>query len=480
MITLAIPDIVVIFLYFAAVVFVGFRTVRRARGTEEDFLLAGRTLTLPIFVMTLVSTWYGGILGVGEFTYRYGIANWVVQGLPYYVFAAVFAYLFAERVRATNLYSIPDKLAASYDSRTAIAGSFLTFILMTPAPYILMLSVFLQMLFGWSLLLSLIVTAVVAISYLYTGGFRSDVETDVLEFILMFIGFAVILPYSYHRYGGSEFLQSHLPPLHLTWSGGNSVQYIIVWFFIALWTLVDPAFHQRCYAAKSGSVAKKGILLSIPFWCFFDFMTVTAGLYARAALPGIEQPVMAYPLLAQAVLPPIAKGLFYVGMLATIMSTLNTLAFVSAQTLGRDIWLRWRRPQLFESTSGVAGERIALTATKVGLIISFLFSVLLAVAIPSVVQIWYTIGTVIIPGLLVPIVAGYFPRLSVDSRTAFYAMIAGVVVSGGWLTARYLPFMNGLYPLGIEPMYPGLFISIALWARGKLASRNLASDLPHT
>ena len=34
---------------------------------------------------------------------------------------------------------------------------------------------------------------------------------------------------------------------------------------------------------------------------------------------------MAYPLLAELALPPVAKGLFYVGMLATIMSTLNTL-----------------------------------------------------------------------------------------------------------------------------------------------------------
>ncbi len=478
MITLAFSDIAIIVLYFAGVVFVGFRTVRRARGTEEDFLLAGRTLTLPIFIMTLVSTWYGGILGVGEFTYRYGIANWVVQGLPYYVFAAVFALLFAERVRATNLYSIPDKLAASYDRRTAIAGSFLTFILMTPAPYILMLSVFLQMLFGWSLLLSLIVTAIVAVSYLYLGGFRSDVETDVIEFILMFIGFAVILPYAFGHYGGAAFLQSHLPPLHLTWNGGNSTQYIIVWFFIALWTLVDPAFHQRCYAAKSGSVARKGILLSIPFWCLFDFMTVTAGLYARAALPGLSQPVMAYPLLAEAVLPPVAKGLFYVGMLATIMSTLNTLAFVSAQTLGRDIWLRWRRPEQFLRGEGVHGEGTSLRATKIGLILSFLLSVALAIAIPSVVQIWYTIGTVIIPGLLIPIVAGYIPRFAIDSRTALFAMVSGVAVSGIWLVLRYLPSMGDAYPFGVEPMYPGLGVSIAVWAFGRWAKARTPATSP--
>jgi len=101
------------------------------RGDENRvrtiFLLAGRTLTLPVFVATLVSTWYGGILGVGEYSYRFGISNWVVFGVPYYIFALVFALFLAKKVRATNLFTIPDRLEQAYDKRTAIAGAILTF-----------------------------------------------------------------------------------------------------------------------------------------------------------------------------------------------------------------------------------------------------------------------------------------------------------------------------------------------------------------
>ena len=462
MIHLSPIDIGIIALYFGGVLFVGYRSTRRTGASEEDFLLAGRSLTLPIFVMTLVSTWYGGILGVGEFSYRYGISNWVVQGVPYYFFAALFAFTLAKKIRGTNLFTIPDKLEAAYDRKTAVLGSILTFILMTPAPYILMLSVFLQMLFGWSLLISLAVTAVVAVSYLYAGGFRADVETDVLEFILMFAGFAVIIPYCFLHYGGFAFLESRLPALHLTATGGNSIQYVAVWFFIALWTLVDPAFHQRCYAAKSGTVAQKGILISIIFWFLFDFMTATAGLYARAAIPNLREPMMAYPALAEEILPPVAKGMFYVGMLATIMSTLNTLAFVSAQTLGRDILLR-----LGVNTSGNSPEPGRSTRyTQLGLIIAFILSVIIALAIPSVIRIWYTIGTVIIPGLLVPLMASYFDSLRIPPHFAFSAMAAGWLISTGWLIWGTV-LGDGAYPLGIEPMYPGLFASLALWAAGR-------------
>jgi SSS family solute:Na+ symporter len=290
------------------------------------------------------------------------------------------------------------------------------------------------------------------------------VQTDVFEFFMMFLGFGIILPFAVMKFGGWDFLQSHVPAQHLTWHGGNSPQFVLVWFFIALWTLVDPAFHQRCYAARSGEVAKRGILWSILFWCVFDGMTATAGLYARAALPGLAQPVMAFPLLAEATLPPLAKGLFFIGLLATIMSTLNTLAFVSATTLGRDIF--WR----------LKGSNEAENQTRYirwGLVISALLAIALALAIPSVISLWYTIGTVIVPGLLVPLVSAYFTRLTVNARYAFWGMLMGWMTSLAWLVAGWTRRLGAsdAYPLGIEPMYPGLVVSLAVWGWGMWAGK---------
>ncbi len=464
MVTFAPADLVLIAGYFLAVLLIGF--LSSAKSEAADYLLAGRSLTLPLFVMTLVSTWYGGILGVGEFSYLYGISNWVVQGVPYYIFAVVFAFLLAKKIRASNLMTIPDKLHAAYDLKTAVLGSFLTFILMTPAPYVLMLAVLLQVVTGWSLLACLLLGTAATTVYLFFGGFRSDVNTDVFEFILMFLGFSVILPFAYEKFGGLEFIRQNVPPLHLTWNGGNSIQFVLVWFFIALWTLVDPAFHQRCYAAKSGEVAQKGILLSIIFWFVFDAMTATAGLYARAALPNLSQPVMAFPMLAEVTLPPIAKGLFYIGMLATIMSTLNTLAFVSATTLGRDIV--WRVQQARDESS-------VSRYTQWGLAITAVFSIAIALAIPSVIKQWYTIGTVVIPGLLVPLVTSYFERWKVSARYAFAAMLFGWLTSLAWLVAGWTQRIGSseFYPLGIEPMYPGLAVSLMVWGWGWKEGRRL-------
>ena len=463
MVHLSIVDLILLGVYFAAVLFIGFRAARKRKSGSDDYLLAGRTLTLPVFVATLVSTWYGGILGVGEYSYRYGLSNWFVFGVPYYFFALIFALFLAKKIRATNLYTIPDQLEHAFDRRTAIAGGILTFFLISPAAYVLMLGVLAQLMFGVDLTLAIVITTLVTIVYLYNGGFRSDVWANVFEFVLMFLGFALIIIFSYFKFGGLSYIQSHVPPLHMTWNGGHTPSYILVWFFIALWTIVDPAFHQRCYAAKDGKTARNGILVSIGFWFVFDFMTTSAGLYARASIPGLSQPMYSYPLLAEIALPAVAKGLIYIGMLATIMSTLSSLTLISAITIGKDIVGRWK---------GADHQDPVVTRwTKYGLLITAVVSIALAIAVPSVVGLWYTIGTCIIPGLLIPVVSSYFERLRIPAVYAYGAMLNGWFISTASLLTGILHHgkFGPMYWFGIEPMYPGLFVALLWWGWGRLA-----------
>ncbi len=444
-------DYAIIVGYFVAVMLAGFAWLRRGKSAD-DYFLAGRTLTLPAFVATLVATWYGGILGVGEFAYNSGICAWLVFGVPYYVFAILFALLLAPRIRQAGLYTIPDKIHEAYGKPAAVLAAAFVYCLTTPAPYVLMLGTLLQLIFGWSLLPALLVGVVFSTVYVYVGGFRSDVRVNIVQFVLMFVGFAVILPYCVWTFGGFDFLKTHLPATHLTWHGGNSTQYIIAWFFIAMWTLVDPGFHQRCYAARTPRVATRGILVSVLFWVVFDFMTTTAGLYARAALPDIE-PVMSYPLLAERLLPAGVKGLFYVAMLATVMSTLVSYLFLCGVTFTRDF--AWRLE------GGDPDDRIGLR-TAIGLGLTTAIALALALGVPSVVKLWFFVGTTFIPGLLLPLLSGYWPALRVRRGAAAWLMAAAFGVSLVWLIWGQTHIVEDMpqYPLGLEPMYAGLAVSV--------------------
>ncbi len=74
-------DLVVCGLFVFAIFALGF-SARLRENSVLQFLAAGRRLTLPVFVATLVSTWYGGILGICESVSYSGLGTWVMFGLP--------------------------------------------------------------------------------------------------------------------------------------------------------------------------------------------------------------------------------------------------------------------------------------------------------------------------------------------------------------------------------------------------------------
>ena len=460
-------DIIIILLFFASILFIGFYTGRKTGSGANDYLLSGRKVGLFLFVLTNVATWYGGILGVGEFTYRYGIVSWFTQGFPYYIFAFLFAIFFAKKIRQASLFTIPDKLTQVYGKRVGLLSAIIVFVLVSPAPYLLMAANLLFLLFGIDMLPALIISLILSMAYLIKGGFRANIYADALQFFVMFAGFILIIIFSTASIGGYSFLSQNLPEAHLTLTGGTSVTFVIVWFFIALWTFADPGFHQRCYAAKSGNVAMKGIIISILLWVIFDFLTTSTGLFSRAVLPGLQNPVLAFPLYAEKVLPVGAKGIFYAALFATILSTLNSFLFLSATTIGRDfiyqgiVPLNGTKPDF----SKVGDESKLKQYTVIGLFISGIPAIILSLLVPSVIEIWYTIGSLFIPAIIFPVIGAYYPKLSAGNRIIFIEMITAFISSTVWFFVRSefanIPVLNE-----IEPMLVGLFFSFGIHLAG--------------
>jgi SSS family solute:Na+ symporter len=147
------------------------------------------------------------------------------------------------------------------------------------------------------------------------------------------------------------------------------------------------------------------------------------------------------------------------------MSTLSSLMFISASTIGRDIVGR-----LSSASTPANQEMLVQRWTKIGLVLSAVFSIVLSLIVPSVVKIWYTIGTAIVPGLLIPLMASYFESLRIPSRHAFWAMLIGWGASTVSLLFGQMHQLNGepSYFLGVEPMYPGLVLSLVVWGLGRM------------
>jgi solute:Na+ symporter, SSS family len=440
-------------LFVLALFGVGWLRGRKAHAVE-DFLLAGRRLSAPAFVMSLVSAWYGGILGVSEYSYSYGLSNWFVFGLPYYLHAALFAVFLSKRARTSKLSSIPDKLEAVYGKNAARVGALTIFLITMPAAYLLMLGKLLAWIFGWNYPFALAVGTVISTAYVYFGGLRSVTGTDTLQFVLMYAGFVMMVIVLYQRFGGLDFLRAHVPIELFSPLGGQSFHAVFVWYIIASTTLIEPLFYERVYAAKSEKIVLPGILTCIAFWAIFDFMTTTTGLYARAILPAGTERALAFPILAQQILPAGAFGLFFVALLATVMSTIDSYSFLAAAALGRD--LLWRSGGRDPARVPVFIRRSLAAAT--------ICAFLLALASESVVAVWHGVGSVAAPVLLFPTLSAWSSAHAFARRLVVPAMIVSGVIALAW---RLAPELSGRgYWLGVQPIYAGLLTSLLFYLAG--------------
>ena len=441
-------DITLLGLYLVFLLVIGFRQLAGGKKGVDEYLVMGRRLALPGFVASLVSSWYGGILGVGEYSYKHGLSNWVVFGLPYYIGAFLFAMFLAKRARTTKLLTIPDQLEKAYDRKTSLAGALLVFITTLPAAYVLQLGFLTETVLGVPLVYGVIGGTLFSVFYIFAGGLRGDVITDRAQFILMFSGFAIMLIYLFANFGGLSFISENVPASHLTLTGGQPKAYILVWYFIALGTLVDPAFYQRCFAAKSEAVARRGIFIAIAFWAFFDFMTTSTGLYARALIPDLADPAKSYPMLASQVLPDVLRAIFMLGLFATVMSTIDSFTLIAGQTFGKDflhkIW---------------GGDVTKLT--RWGLVVAGGIAILIAIYKRSVVDIWYDLGSISTGSLLIPLVTSFSQKYRMRSNYAFMAIVAGGMAVIGWMALGYISGQERF--LGFDTIYPGLACSVIVF-----------------
>ena len=134
---------------------------------------------------------------------------------------------------------------------------------------------------------------------------------------------------------------------------------------------------------------------------------------------------------------------------------------MSGTTIGRDFVFR---------ISKYNNESKLKSHTIIGLLVSGILAALPAYLIPSVIQIWYTIGSLFIPGIILPVVSAYYPKLRVSRKIISAEMIAAFVTSTVWYFVRN-EFANITLLKEVEPMLVGLFIAILVHFLGLISKK---------
>lgn len=424
--------------------FIGWYAGSKRSGSSDtiaDYLVMGRRITLPLFVLSLVSSWYGGIFGVTAIAFESGVFNFVTQGLFWYGSYLFFALVMIHRIHPYQVLTVPELVERMYGKNAALVAAVFNFFNMLPIAYSLSLGLFIQFFTGIDLPTSIILGTGFVILYSAFGGMRADVYTDVFQTILMYTSMFAVVAFSLSTFGGITFLQENLPQTHFDPLGTHTLAQTLLWGFIALGTLVDPTFYQRCFSTSDPKKAKKGVIIAIGFWMVFDLMTTSVGMYARAALPQGVASQDSFLIYSMQLLPNGFRGLLIAGVLATIMSTVDSFNFVAATTINYDLI---GHKKDFKRLNYAAA--VALTG---------LLSAYMAYHFNgSIKSVWKTMGSYWSGCLVVPIVVGLCTRYRMNSKTFVISTTLSALAITYWRNAP----LTGVFA-EVDDLYVGLFVS---------------------
>lgn len=405
----------------------------------------GRQLTLPLFVATLVATWYGGIFGVTEIAFNKGVFNFVTQGFFWYITYIIFALYLVKKIRPYQAVTLPDLVSKMFGERSGKLSAIFNFMNVLPIVYVISLGLFLKIFFGGDLIYMMLLGVCLVLSYSLLGGLRAIVFSDITQFTVMCASVFLVLAFSVGTFGGLGFLTENLPSSYFSLTADEGLMATLVWGFLALATLVDPNFYQRCFAAKSDLVAKKGILVSTFIWFCFDICTTFGAMYAKAVIPN-AQAGEAYLTYALQLLPNGLKGFMLAGILATIVSTLDSYLLVAGTSLAHDLSpKKWK-------------NKIAIH--HLGMVVSAGLAIFIAYQFDgSIKETWKTLGSYSAACLLFPVLIGHvFPKKITDNQFVF-SCLASAAVTTWWKLEKPNVILGISIPI-MDELYAGVLTSL--------------------
>ncbi len=415
------PELIIIAVYFLAVITVGLVSRRKARGVD-DFFVAGRKGSSLFITGSLLATIVGGsaTVGMAGLGFTWGLTGvwWLLAGSIGLVVLGIF---FARRVREFGLYTLPELVEKLYDKRVALAGSVLIVVawLGIIAGQIVAAGKIMSVLGIGDPLLWMVVFTAVFIVYTMLGGQYAIIHTDTLQMVVIFAGIFGGLALLLSRVGGFGGLVSSLPPEKFAFpisSEFDSYQLVSLLLLVGLTYVVGPDMYSRLFCARDGRVARASVfwaaLLIIPF-----ALGITAiGMGAFSLFPEIA-PEQAFPTVIREVLPPFLGGVVLAALLCAVMSSADTCLLSASTILTVDVIKRFR-PSLDQSK--------VLPLSRWGILVLGLGSLVLAWRLGGVINSLLFAYTVYSAGLILPVIAGFYRnRLKVTPLGALAAVVGG-------------------------------------------------------
>jgi SSS family solute:Na+ symporter len=417
-------DIAIIFIYFAALIFVGSRSFRVVKGLN-GFFVADRSATFLFIAGSLFATVIGGssTVGMAGLGFRMGLVGawWLLVGA---VGLFVLALFLAEKVRGYSLYTLPEILDIQYGPEAKLSASVLIVIAWMGiiAGQIVAAGRILETILHIPSSLLMIITAFVFIAYTLLGGQHSVIRTDTIQSLIIIVAVVVSIPLCLGKVGGVASMRETLGhdyfafPVSQRFPWKMLVTYL---FLVGSTYLVGPDIYSRIFCSRDGRIAK-GATMSIALTLIpFAFIITFIGMSARVLFPQIS-PEAAFPTMITNLFPVGLNGLIIAALLSAMMSSADTCLLTTSTIVSVDIIKPLVRRDIREGS--------LLLLSRVFIVLIGIVSLAIALSLKGVISSLLLGYTVYTSGLIFPILLGFYRDTLMLNREG---AIAAMVVGGG-------------------------------------------------
>lgn len=449
--------LIVIILFFFLLLSIGLFFSKRIYS-NDDFAVADRHVSSIVLAGTLSATVLGSVNTLGVYEKAYGPFG---LSATWYIFAMVIAFLImtiiAPKIRKLELKTVSEFFRRRYGKTVGlVVAVFMIFplIALTLVQFIAGAKI-LSIILNVDYKIALTIIAFVVITYTALGGLKGLVASDTLQFIIIFVGFLLVIPYSFRMSSNFSTAVCNVPLSKINFFQGISISTIIalIIMFIANFTVGQEISSKYFSIKHSYHVSKVFIITGFVLFVFAFFPSllgiVTLALERMGRIDGsiifVDGIKYGLPNFVFNYMPSFIIVSLFVALLAATMSSADSLIFSIGVIFANDIY----RIYINKDAKDLETIKVSRIFIVIGGVVAYVLAIFCKA---SLIKVFIFAISLRAAGIFFPYVLGLVWKK---------ASIIGVFASLLFGSASYaLLAIKNIFILGLEPILIALFISL--------------------
>lgn len=454
---------------FGLLTLVGIYAGRKVKSST-DFSTSGRKAGWGVVSGTLMGTLIGGssTIGTAQLAFEFGFSAWwftLGAGIAFVILALGMVRPWYQ----SSVETLPQYLVKTYGSSVGPISTVFTSagILINTVGNILSFVAVMGVMFHVGPVTALILGILFVLSYVVFGGVWGAGLIGILKMGLLSITMLTCGVIAYILMDGIAGMTAAFPAYPWFSLFGRGVgKDVAAGFSLFVGLFSTQIYFQAIISGKSVAESRKGVLVAAIITPLVGLGAILVGLFMRANFPGTPSSEV-LPTFILNYLPPVLAGIALATLLVTPIASWAGQTFGISTMFTRDIYQKYVRPQATEK------ERLLVQRILI-IIICVIPAVIANGNFGSLILGWGFLsmglrGCTVMAPLLG---AMFFSRL-VTPAAGVAAILLGPLANVMWYLA---------YPKGMDPLYPGLAVSlgtlilVSLFTKKKPSSS--VSDIP--